>query len=487
MEQIKGIDDAIVAQRDIAELSSEDAEMITQKLINDFELNLDNKEEASYYEIANNFLRDRNLKLQFYQDEFYEYDNGRYIRRSDSDIKAWILKWAQSDQTYWGRVKKNFREEIFVQLQGICYLNSNYRIPCWISNGRPADDILVFGNGYINIADYVDSGEVGLEGHTSDLFTLSKINYNFEENPKDPIKFLDYLNKVQPDPAKRRLLQQWLGYNLIFDTTLEAFMFFLGEGANGKSVFLLIMKLILDPCNVSSVDLEDFKPSSRFRLAATVGKLANIVGDLNDIDKVAEGMLKQFVSGEEIQVERKFKAPFDMKPTARLTYSMNVLPRFTDRSNGIWRRMLIVSWDKIIAEGERNQELLNPEFWKKSGELPGILMWALKGLLLLKCTGHFILPESSKTAISEYKEDSNPTKKFCVDQVIESIGSQVSSRDLFFQYQNWMRDHGYNSLPANHFAQEIKRHFKNVILTPNAVIQRVGGRSRNWIGIMLLK
>jgi len=213
--------------------------------------------------------------------------------------------------------------------------------------------------------------------------------------------FLAYLQRVQPDKEIQSLLQEWAGYNLVFDTSFETFMFFIGDGANGKSVFLVILKALLGRLNISSVGLEAFKPENRFSLAATLGKLANIDADLSEVDKLAEGGLKKYVSGERIPLEKKFQDPIDFDPTARLTFSMNILPRFVDRSNGIWRRLLVVPWDQTIPIEERKREFLNEKYWQESGELPGIYMWALEGLKRLRTQKAFTIPRTVAAVIDE--------------------------------------------------------------------------------------
>ena len=33
----------------------------------------------------------------------------------------------------------------------------------------------------------------------------------------------------------------------------------------------------------------------------------------------------------------------------------NALPRFADKTGGLWRRVLLVPFDKVIPEGQRNK------------------------------------------------------------------------------------------------------------------------------------
>ena len=71
---------------------------------------------------------------------------------------------------------------------------------------------------------------------------------------------------------------------------------FQGEGANGKSVTLAVLRGMLGPGNVSHVPLELF--GDKYRLISTLGKLANVVPEIGELDKVCEGFLKAFTSGD---------------------------------------------------------------------------------------------------------------------------------------------------------------------------------------------
>ena len=487
MEKYKGVDDALVAGVELESISGLEIDKLMSDLKEGFEIMNDDDNKQSYFELANQFLRDEQLTLRHYQDDFYIYDDGRYLKIADSDIKAKIMKWVHSHREHWSKAKKNFQTEIFVQIQAICYLDGSYTIPCWITNPRPVGNILVLKNGMIDLDQFINGDEVTLIAHSKDFFCLSRLPFDFEPTARKPSIFLDYLSRVQPDNHVQNLLQEWLGYNLVFDTTLERFMFFIGEGANGKSVFLLLMRLILGKENISSVDLEGFKPTSRFALANTCGKLANIVGDLNEIDKVAEGVLKQYVSGEDMQVERKYKQPFTMKPTARLSYSMNTLPRFCDRSEGVWRRLLLVPWNTTIPEAERNRDFLKELYWIDSGELTGILNWALQGLMRLRVMGDFTKADIVSESVEEFKMESNPTKSFLIENLEERNGLVLSTTTLYYAYQNGMKSGGHYPLSAAQFTREVKRTFKTAQVTPNAVSQGGGIRARNWLNLRLIK
>src|SRR5205807_310610 len=124
-------------------------------------------------------------------------------------------------------------------------------------------------------------------------------------------------------------------------------------------------------------------------LASTLGKLANICAEVGELDKAAEGYLKAYTSGDAMQFERKYESSFSAMPTARLVLATNNPPRFSDKSDGVWRRLILLPLNVTIAEEERVYGMDKREWWEASGELPGILNWALEGFDRLRLQGGF--------------------------------------------------------------------------------------------------
>ena len=60
--------------------------------------------------------------------------------------------------------------------------------------------------------------------------------------------------------------------------------------------------------------------------------------------------------------------PIDAPPTAKLRFATNMLPQFSDKGRGIWRRMILVPFDKQVPEDQQNPKLAE----ELIEELPGI-------------------------------------------------------------------------------------------------------------------
>ena len=60
------------------------------------------------------------------------------------------------------------------------------------------------------------------------------------------------------------MIQEWFGYNLVYDLSHQRFLIFEGEGANGKSVVCHVLRNLVGEDNVTAVPLEIF--GQRFQL-----------------------------------------------------------------------------------------------------------------------------------------------------------------------------------------------------------------------------
>lgn len=424
-------------------------------------------------------------RLRNYRDEFYIYARTHYQRLSRSDIKSDVATFMQNHEGV-SNVTTRKIGDVLTNLEARTHIPSTVCTPVWFREEiGSATDFVAMENGIINVKKLLAGDTSVLQDHTSEFFSTSVLPYNFDPHGTCPT-WDKFIKESLPDEMVRFTLQEWFGYNLVNDVTQERFVIMTGEGANGKTVVCTVLRELVGVFNCSAVTLEAFDPRRTFPLAATAGKLANIVAEMGEIDKMAEGVLKQFVSGETITVERKHCDPFPLSPTVRLTFATNILPRFTDRSEGLWRRLLLFHFGNVVAEGARDTRLIDGKWWRESGELSGIFNWAMEGLKRLRARGHFVEPDHCKEGKAAMKHDSNPARIFLDENCIGAKDGVVSSRELYRAYARITKDGGYNPLGEQLFAKEVKRHFPTAELTKNAHRQPDGSRSRMWTGVRLL-
>jgi P4 family phage/plasmid primase-like protien len=436
---------------------------------------------AEGYLTSRNLLRDGVYRLRYYQNDFYRYETDRYREIPRHEMRAHVIAYLQSREDLRSKVSKHKANEVLANLEGMTLIEGRTQLPAYLGNEvRTENQIIAMKNGLFDLSLYLAGEKSPLIPHTPDFFSLTCLPFGYDASAECPT-YVKFLEQMLPDKEIQNFLQEWTGLNLVYDTSFQKFVIACGEGANGKSVYCIVLRSLLGIDNVSAVALEQFSPTRPFALSATVGKLANIVQEIGELEKTAEGVLKDFIGGDLMTFERKHQAPFQSKPTARCTFATNVLPRIKDRTNGIWRRLILVPFSiQILDEAKQDKNLVDSTWWEKSGELPGIFNWALAGLIRLKERGHFIEPRASIDAKADYRQESNPASTFLAEYLVSPIGRSVPSNALYRTYSAWMNNRGCQALGESQFCKEVKRAFPQADLTKHAQRQVDTTRSREW-------
>jgi putative DNA primase/helicase len=207
---------------------------------------------------------------------------------------------------------------------------------------------------------------------------------------------------------------------------------------------------------VSHVPLEVF--GERFQLTPTIGKLLNIAPEVGDVNRLTEGAIKQFTGGDRMYFDRKGIPGVEVYPTARLVIAANNRPAFVDRSNGLWRRMILLPFRVSVPEERQDPTLAR----KLKQELPGIFNWAIDGLRRLRHQGHFTQPRLSQAALADYKRECNPARTFLSEHCSAAPEATVACSDLYFRYSAWCQSSGYRPLNASEFGREVHRAFPKI-------------------------
>ncbi len=428
------------------------------------------------------------LRLREYAGAFWIHEGNRYREVPGDELGSWVVGYLQARKDARKRVTPNRVASVIGNLRGSCFVAADPSPPCWLGTPRtPATHLISMANAIFDLDALMHGGHVVPHMHTSAFFTMAALTYPFDPGAQCPT-WTRLLQEIQPDPEVRRHLAEWVGYNLCHDTSLQKFMILLGDGANGKSAFCCGMRAIVGAQNTSALSLEAFDPKRTFPLASTIGKTANISQDMAEIDRAGEGILKAFVEGSPIQVERKFGHPFQLKPTARLTFATNNLPRFRDRTDGLWRRVMIVPFPvRFLDESKQDKRLADPHFWETSVELPGMFLWALAGLKRLRERGHFLEPSVCAEAKQTYRCESNPAQMYLLEHCECIGGATISTHELYVRYSDEIRAGGHVPLSIMLFGREVKRTFPGVEATKNAIRHPhlIDVRCRYWIGLRM--
>ena len=416
--------------------------------------------------------------LKYWRGFIYQYDGRKYQEQSKAEFPCLVTNLVRREfEELWQRkyarwvangkvdsppkVKKITRgiiDNVKRVILADSLVESQITPPYWLNGWR--GDYIAAENCIVDIHKLIRGDDPKIE-HSHEFFSLNCLDYSF--NPDATCKrWTESLNRaLDGDQERIDILQEWFGLMLIPDLSFQKFMMFYGDGATGKSTVCAVLIAMLGQANVSNVPLELF--GERFGLWNTFGKMANIAAEVGDIGRVAEGVLKSFTSGDSMMWDRKHHDQFSAPPTARLTLATNNLPRFSDKSGGLWRRMILMPFDRVIPPAERVRGMDKPEWWIDSGEMPGVFNWSIEGLKRLRQNERFTTSSECDRLLNQYQSESNPAGMFLKENYREQPNGQpIITQEIYNQYKCWCSDRGHKALAASKFGREIQRAFPAV-------------------------
>ena len=237
-----------------------------------------------------------------------------------------------------------------------------------------------------------------------------------------------------------------------------------GEGSNGKDTLRAVLAAVFGR-GMTGKSLSDFKAydmGRKFNLAGIEGSICNWASENTakvDLDGIQS--LKQFITGDPLDIERKGKDSYEYKSAAIFFANCNKLPSITGGTAAIDDRYGILRFDKtyarnaIAAEGqlEADPRFKDDEKFILEQVAPAMLNKLLERLPLLLSEG--IDYKATKDAMQKAQEDSHHLWEFVRDAGIEvRTGDRIYVKDLWEKLQEWYQAAGILELEYNEKGKE---------------------------------
>ena len=296
----------------------------------------------------------------------------------------------------------------------------------------------------------IDPATGELEPAKPEHYCTWRIPYEYDPAATCPY-WLQMLEDTFADrpPAVRaeyvQLLQEWLGMSLLDRRAkaLSCILFLQGASDYGKSELIDVLAGLFGPRrNTTPIDMLD----KTHGLMAFADRYPWVLPEAFDQGKWHfSSVTKALASGEPIQINMKSDRIFDHTFTGPIIWGANNDPQFKENTAAITNRLLIVpclrKFDVLepvgVAITARAAGLDKPSQLVLRDEMPGVLVWAVQGLLRAKARGYFLRPDESRTAAANVRRDSNMAIGFVDDCVVFDPDSMVSVPDFAAAFASW--------------------------------------------------
>lgn len=209
---------------------------------------------------------------------------------------------------------------------------------------EPAERLVV-ENGILNLT----TGE--LSPHTPAEYHKRRVGIEYDPNSECP-EIDDFLHDVVNEDDVPRLYR-FIAHTLYRDYPGNKAAMLLGEGRNGKSVFLDLIQGFLGNWNVSNQSLSQLN-ENKWSPARLNGQLANIVSDMSDQSPDSMQMFKQLTGNDSVEADVKFENPIQFTNHATMMFACNEMPVLHDDTRGNWRRWQLIKFPNTFKDDDPN-------------------------------------------------------------------------------------------------------------------------------------
>ena len=261
------------------------------------------------------------------------------------------------------------------------------------------------------------------------------LNYIFDPNVKNE-KVYKFINSILPDKQVRDYVLKEFSKCLNGEIPNTKFLIFIGDGANGKSQLLNLMKITMgDFGEKMESTLLTRKRNNPNETSSEKLKLMNkrfaFLSEPEDGEKFNIGLLKELTGSEEIVARGLYIEPVSFIMQVKLYLACNELPEVKGEDTAIWRRLRVVDFPSkfVVDPKEPNEYKLDTSL---PNEMREDITWRQTFLNILLEYYYLEVPEPQQVQIktNQYRDENNKVFAWCEENIVYNENEICKYTDL---------------------------------------------------------
>lgn len=289
-------------------------------------------------------------------------------------------------------------------------------------------------------------------------YFMKATNAVYDSNAECPqwLKFLDEVFLSNQELIE--FIQKALGYTLSGHTFEQCMFLLLGDGKNGKSVFIEVIRYILGDyavnIDINSLMVKKFGNTASSDIARLQGARLVTAGENNDGTRLDEGLIKQMTGGDIMTARRLYENEFEFTPQFKIWLSTNHRPIIRGTDDGIWRRLVVIPFKFKVQKADKKLTI------KLKEEKDGILRWILEGWKKYSKDGTLHLPQMLLDEVEDYKHEMNIIDVYLEDRTQDSTYVCTQASLLYADYVEWCKRTNNFCYSMAKFGREISKKYE---------------------------
>jgi putative DNA primase/helicase len=285
----------------------------------------------------------------------------------------------------------------------------------------------------INLANGILNLSTGtLRPHSPQFLSPIQLPVRYDPTATCP-EITNFIDQAFPADSKE-LAWEILGDLVTPDRSIQKAVALIGDGGNGKGVFLQLAVNFVGAANVCHLSLQKLE-SDRFAAARLYGKLANICADLPGEQMSGSALFKSITGGDRITAEFKYRDSFEFQPFSRLLVSANHLLTSHDAAKAFFDRWLIIPFDRSFRGTAQELPRRTIDAMLSSPtELSGAFNRALPALRRIRREGRFSETATTKRQLEELQFTTDPLARWLNTETTRCGAASIAQDRLHAAY-----------------------------------------------------